>query len=257
MIDIGRCFRHGWGLYRLDLVPLAAAAAVAAVVVALAGLIVGAVFGGGVGVMSRGFFGFGLGVYLVWAILLVAVGLVAYAWLLGTVFDIMLRRIRGGRAADLADLQRVDHLAAFAPIFIVLGFVLWVGYALLIIPGLILTTIWIYVLPLVADRGMGAGEAMTRSRALAAQTGYITTFATWFAGAVVVLIVIGVLRAIPIFGVVLGLIAVPFFVGYVLSMYFQVRGEGGRVDAALGYAPSTVPPASGGASPPDPPSGVQ
>jgi len=51
-------------------------------------------------------------------------------------------------------------------------------------------------------------------------------------------VIVGVLNIIPVVGVILGLVAAPFGVAYVLSMYFQANHEGHLVDAAIGQAPA-------------------
>jgi uncharacterized membrane protein len=129
----------------------------------------------------------------------------------------------------------------------VLGIIVGIGYLLFVIPGLILTTIWLYALPLVGDRRLGVSEAMAESRAMAARPGYMTTFATWLVGGIVVGVIVALLSIIPVVGVIIGLVAAPFGVAYVLSMYFQAQGEGRLIDAALGHSsppggPSAVPP---------------
>ena len=70
---------------------------------------------------------------------------------------------------------------------------------------------------------------MSQSRKLASVPGLFTTFATWLVGAVVVAVVVGVLNGIPIIGLIIGLLAVPFGIGYLISMYFQAIGEGDLV----------------------------
>jgi len=61
---------------------------------------------------------------------------------------------------------------------------------------------------------------------------------TWLVGAIVAAVILGILSIIPVVGVILGLVAAPFGVAYVLSMYFQANGEGHLVDAAIGQAPA-------------------
>ena len=161
-------------------------------------------------------------------------GLLVYAWAAATMFRMIVRRVREGRPATYADMKETDQIGAFAVAFVILGVLIGIGYALLVIPGLILVTLWIYALPLVVDRRIGVGEAMSESRRLAAAPGYFTTFLTWLVGALVVGIIVSVLNVIPVVGLIVGLLAVPFELAYVLSMYFQATGEGGLVDAAVG-----------------------
>ena len=169
-------------------------------------------------------------------LLVFVVGLLVYAWAAATMLRMIVRRVREGRPATYADMKETDEIGAFAVAFVILGVLIGIGYALLVIPGLILVTLWIYALPLVVDRRISVGEAMSESRRLAAAPGYFTTFLTWLVGALVVGIIVSVLNVIPVVGLIVGLLAVPFELAYVLSMYFQATGEGGLVDAALGTA---------------------
>ena len=97
-----------------------------------------------------------------------------------------------------------------------------------------ITTLWLYALPLIVDRQLGVGQAMSDSQAMASVPGYFTTFVTWFVGALAIGIMVGILSIIPIVGLIIGLVSVPFGVGYLMSMYFQSIGEGGLIDAAIG-----------------------
>lgn len=233
-MDIGKCFRDAWGLYLLDLGPLAVAAVIAGVVIAIAGAVIGLVSGAGVAVLTTGHMtGLGAGTAALAGILLFVVGLVVYAWLFAVLFRMLLGRIRQARPAGYADLQDFDQIGAFAAVTIVLGIIVGIGYALLVIPGLFLTTIWVFVLPLVADRGMGLGDAMSESQRLARQPGYMTTFVTWLVGALVVGVVAALLGLVPVLGTIVGLMTMPFAVAYVLSMYFQLTGQDNLIDAAL------------------------
>ncbi len=241
-MDIGKCFKDAWGLFRLDLGPLLVTALIASVILGVASAVLLAVMAGGIGLARYGgavggvfasasaFFAF---------ILVFVVGLLVYAWAAATMFRMIVRRVRERRPATYADMKETDQIGAFAVAFVILGVLIGIGYALLVIPGLILVTLWIYALPLVVDRRIGVGEAMSESRRLAAAPGYFTTFLTWLVGALVVGIIVSVLNVIPVVGLIVGLLAVPFELAYVLSMYFQATGDGGLVDAALGTAASS------------------
>jgi uncharacterized membrane protein len=240
-MDIGKCFKDAWRLFRLDLGPLLVTALIASVILGIASALLLAVMAGGIGLARYGgavgdvfgsasaFFAF---------ILVFVVGLLVYAWAAATMFRMIVRRVREGRPATYADMKETDEIGAFAVAFVILGVLIGIGYALLVVPGLILVTLWIYALPLVVDRRISVGEAMSESRRLAAAPGYFTTFLTWLVGALVVGIIVSVLNVIPVVGLIVGLLAVPFELAYVLSMYFQATGEGGLVDAALGTASS-------------------
>ncbi len=240
-MDIGKCFKDAWGLFRLDVGPLLVTALIASAIVGVASAVLLAVMAGGIGLARYGgelggIFGSASAFF---AFLLVfVVGLLVYAWAAATMLRMIVRRVREGRPATYADMKETDEIGAFAVAFVILGVLIGIGYALLVIPGLILVTLWIYALPLVVDRRISVGEAMSESRRLAAAPGYFTTFLAWLVGALVVGIIVSLLNVIPVVGLIVGLLAVPFELAYVLSMYFQATGEGGLVDAALGTASS-------------------
>jgi len=246
-MDIGKCFKDAWGLFKLDLGPLLVTALIASAIMGVASAVLLAVVAGGIGLMrlggaAGGIFGSASAFFAF--VLVFVVGLVVYAWAAATMFRMILRRVRERRPATYADMKEIDQIGAFAVAFVILGVLIGVGYALLVIPGLILSTVWIYALPMVADRRIGVGEAMTESRKLAAAPGYFTTFVTWLVGSLVVGIIVSVLNVVPVVGLIVGLLAVPFELAYVLSMYYQANGEGHLVDAAIAQAPA--PPGAGG-----------
>jgi hypothetical protein len=242
-MDIGKCFKDAWGLFKLDWGPLVVTALIAAVIVGVANMVVGLAVGGSVGAIDAGSFtGLAIGSALFSTLVLMVVSVVVYAWMYAVTFHMILRRVRERRPAVYADLQSFDQIGAFAVAAVVLGVIIGIGYMILIVPGLILTTIWLYALPLIGDRRLGVGQALAASKDMAAHPGYFTTFVTWLVGAIVVAVIVGILSIIPVVGVILGLVAAPFGVAYVLSMYFQAHGEGRLVDAAI-----EPPPASPGA----------
>jgi len=240
-MDIGKCFKDAWGLFRLDWRPLVVTALIAAVIVGVVNVVVGLAVGGSIGAINAGSFtGLAVGSALFSMVLLLVVSVVVYAWMYAVTFRMILRRVRERRAAGYADLQSFDQIGAFAVAAVILGVIIGIGYMILIVPGLILTTIWLYALPLIGDRRIGVGEALSESKDMAARPGYFTTFVTWLVGALVVGVIVGILSIIPVVGFILGLLATPFGVAYVLSMYFQANGEGHLVDAALGQAPAAA-----------------
>jgi hypothetical protein len=239
-MDIGKCFTHAWGLFKLDWGPLVLTAVIAAVVVQVVGLVVGLVVGGTVGAVTAvSFTGLGTGAAFLSTILMMVVWVLVGAWMYAVTYHMILRRVRQRRPAEFADLQSFDQIGAFAVAAVILGVIIGIGYVILIVPGLILTTIWLYALPLIGDRRIGVGEAMSESKDVAARLGYFTTFVTWLVGAIVVGVIVGVFSVIPVVGVILGLATVPFGVAYVLSMYFQASSEGHLVDAAIAQGRAT------------------
>jgi hypothetical protein len=243
-MDIGKCFKDAWGLFRLDWGPLLVTAVIAAVIVGVVNVVVGLLVGGSVVAVTGNFTALAAGSALLSMILLLVVSVVVYAWMYAVTFHMILRRVRERRPAEYADLQSFDQIGAFGVAAVILGVIVGIGYLFFVIPGLLLTTIWVYALPLIGDRRSGVAEAMSQSKDMAARPGFFLTFVTWLVGAIVVGVIVGILSIIPVVGVILGLAVAPFGVAYVLSMYFQANGEGHLVDAALGPAPAS--PGAGG-----------
>jgi hypothetical protein len=234
-MDIGKCFKDAWGLFTLDVGPLIVTALVAGIVAGIVRLVIALAVGASVVSTNWGWFIGGVGVVSgFFASLILAVVLVlVYSWFIATVLRMLMGRVRQRRPADFADMQDFSGIGAIAVAAVVLGLILVVGYALLIIPGLIFTTFWLFTLPLMVDRGVGLGEAMSESQRLAKQPGYLHTFAVWLVGALAVAVVSWILGSIPVLGAILGLLTAPFAAAYVVSMYFQATGQGHLIDEAL------------------------
>ncbi len=257
-MDIGRCFKDAWNLLMKDLAPLAVTAVIAAVVIGVAALLLGVASLASLPTSMNGetievddvnagalFFGW---------LVVVIVGVVVGAWEYSTLLKIMVRRVREGRAATMDDLRLgFEGIGAFIAAMIVLGIALAIGFVLLIIPGLILMTIWAYVLVLIADKKSRLGEAMSESSALAKKPGYFMTFVTLLLGAIVVGVVSGILGIIPVIGQILGLFVGVYGMAYVVAMYFQATGETALVDHALYDAPPPSAAGFGTGYPPAPP----
>jgi hypothetical protein len=270
-MDIGRCFKDAWNLLMKDLAPLAVTAVIAAVAIGVAALIMALIVGDS---FSTSFNGDQLqvndvswgAVVLAWLIVAV-VAVVVGAWEYGTLLKIMLRRVREDRAAGMDDLRLgLDGMGAFIVALIVLGVLIGLGFVVFIIPGVIMMTIWAYVLVLIADKGRGLGEAMSDSAALAKKPGYVMTFVTLLVGGIAVGVVSGILGIIPVIGQILGLFVGVYLMAYVVAMYFQATGETALLDRALygtplpageaagtaAYPPAPAAPTGGGAYPPAP-----
>jgi uncharacterized membrane protein len=234
-MDIGKCFKDAWGLFKLDVGPLVVTALIAAFIAGIVRLVIVLAVGGSVLSTRAGWVIGGVGVVSgFFATLLLALVLVlVYAWFIATVLRMIVGRVRQHRPADYADMQDFSGIGTFAVAAAVLGLIIVVGYALLIIPGLIFTTFWLLTLPLMVDRGLGLGDAMSESQRLAKEQGYLHTFAVWLVGAIVVGVVASILNVFPVVGPILGLLTAPFAAAYVVSMYLQATGQGHLVDDAL------------------------
>lgn len=102
------------------------------------------------------------------------VGIAGAFWLQGTLIEAV-RDVRDGRA-DLSvgeTFERVlPSLNRIVLAGILLGIAIGVGFLLLIVPGLVVLTLWIFVIPAIVLENRGIGEAFGRSRELVRGNGW-------------------------------------------------------------------------------------
>ena len=102
------------------------------------------------------------------------VGIAGAFWLQGTLIEAV-RDVRDGRA-DLSvgeTFERVlPPLNRIVLAGILLGLAIGVGFLLLIVPGLVVLTLWIFVIPAIVLEDRGIGEAFGRSRELVRGNGW-------------------------------------------------------------------------------------
>ena len=138
-------------------------------------------------------------------------------------YGMVIARVRDGRQPQVGDvfdgLQRFwSYLAA------ALVLVLLVGLAsITIVGGFLLATIWLYVFPLMVDRGMGLGEAMKASKDLVVRSGFWEHLAL-----VIVLFVV-----LSVADGALAVIAVPFVVVAVTAGYLVADGRNETIERSL------------------------
>ncbi|MBE1604815.1 hypothetical protein [Actinopolymorpha pittospori] len=225
--------REAWAMYRAHarhLLTLALAVyVVAAVVEAVLAALLGAVVGG----------------FLALVVSLIA-AFVLQAALVKAVED-----VRDGRA-DLSLGETVGaarpYLGQVAIASIVSGLVIGVGLLLLIIPGLVVLTLWCLIVPVIVLEGASVFDSFGRSRALVRGHGLqvFGTLACVFLLTLVAQIVLNVLLLVLpaeirgfVSGIVSGTLVAPF-VALVLTMgYFRLRAAaGGTVGEQAGPAAS-------------------
>jgi Membrane domain of glycerophosphoryl diester phosphodiesterase len=102
------------------------------------------------------------------AILSFVIYLVGLFWVQGALVRAV-EDIRDGRA-DMSLGETFDRVRPQLPAIIAAGLLAWIGIALglvlLIVPGLILLTWWILIIPVIVLEGRSAGESFGRSREL-------------------------------------------------------------------------------------------
>ncbi len=135
------------------------------------------------------------------AILAAIVSLIATFWLQGALVTAV-QDVRDGRA-DLSLRETFDHVRPQLPAIIVGGVLAGLGIALglllLIVPGLVLLTWWILIIPVIVLEKRRAGEAFGRSRELVRGHG-------WSVFGVIVLTILLFIA----FRILLGLVLIPF-----------------------------------------------
>lgn len=184
-LDIGQAFGHGWKLFVKDIGPL--------------------LIGGLIAV----------------ALSIVSIGILAGPLMAGLV-KMVVGRVRDGRPAEVGDVFACfDRFWSFFAAFLVLG--LLVGLAwVTIIGGVLLTTIWLYVLPLMVDKGMGLGEAMSASYERVKETGFWEHLALVVLAAVIASVANGWLA----------IVSTPFLVCLVVAAYVATDGGADQLDRA-------------------------
>ena len=101
--------------------------------------------------------------------------------------------------------------------------VILIGLAsLTIIGGILLATIWLYVFPLMVDRGMGLGEAMSTSYRMVKEAGFWEHLALVIVFAVISSVANGALA----------ILATPFLVAAIVAGYYLAAGRGEELERA-------------------------
>jgi len=182
-LDIALVFKGGWRSFAADVVPLL-----------VGGLIAG-------------------------ALSIVTVGILAGPLFAG-LYKMVVGRIRDGRRAEIGDVfSCMDRFGSYFLAALVL--VLLVGVAsLTVVGGFLLATIWLYVFPLMVDRGMGLGEAMKTSYHLVVDNGFWEHLAL-----VVMLFALNAVADGP-----LALVAIPFTIATVGAAYYAITDRADLVE---------------------------
>jgi hypothetical protein len=291
-MSVGEVFSKAFELWKKDVLWLILAALVVGVIVAvIAGIMFAIVFGvalGGVGVglseTGDSISGVGAGMiflaiigYIIGIFVIMVLAMTFY----GGMFEMVIGAARESRPVRFGDLfsgfKKFGAYALFAAAMagIVIGLSLLniipiLGTIVMIAALVWIEVLWLYVLPLIADRGMSFGEAQTHSREMVKSTGWWKTFGTlillmvaiWVVGLIIALISAGLSRASESAGSIIGgllfivfEVAVgPYAICYIVTMYMDAEGTQPAMAGAYGAVPPPPPPAAGTfAAPPVPP----
>ena len=185
-LDIGLALKQAARLFVKDLAPLIIAALIAGVLsVVTLGVLAGPLFAG--------------------------------------LYGMVIGRVRDGRQPAVGDvfagLQRFwSYLAAALVLVLLIGLA-----SITIVGGFVLATIWLYVFPLMVDRGMGLGQAMKVSKDLVMKAGFWEHLAL-----ILVLFVI-----VPVANGALAIIATPFVIVAVTAGYYLADGRSETLERSL------------------------
>ncbi len=182
-LDVGLSFKGGWKTFTADIVPLL-----------VGGLIAG--------VLS-----------------VVTLGILAGPLVAG-LYSMIVGRIRDGRRAEIGDVfSCMDRFWSFFAAALVL-FVLIGLASLTIVGGVLLATIWMYVIPLMVDRKLDLYDAMAASYHLVVDNGFWEHLAL-----AIVLIALNAVADGP-----LAILSVPFTLATIGAAYFVADGRGALVE---------------------------
>jgi len=169
------------------------------------------------------------------ALLGAIVALIALFWLQGTLVRAV-EDVRDGRA-DLSLGETFDsvkpHLSSIIVAGILAGLGIVLGLILLIVPGLVLLTWWILIVPVIVLERRSAGESFSRSRELVRGHGWsvfgviiLTILIYIVAGIVLRLLLTPLADWLQSFigDIVVGTILTPFLAVTWTLLYFRLRG---------------------------------
>jgi len=184
-LDIGQVFRQGWRLFVKDIGPLLVATLIAFLLGAVTlGIMAGPLFAG--------------------------------------LYGMVVARVRDGRSPEVGNVfSCLDRFWSYLGAALVLTILIGLAW-LTIIGGILLTAIWLYVFPLMVDRGMGLGEAMRVSKDMVMERGF------WEHVALVLIYTI----VTAIIGWPFTLVATPFAIVAVTVAYYLCSDRADAVEKA-------------------------
>jgi len=162
-----------------------------------------------------------IGSLIVGALSILTLGILAGPLAAG-LYGMVVKRVRDGQQPAVGDVfGQLSRFWSFFAAALVLGILIGLA-SLTVIGGILLATIWLYVFPLMVDRGMGLGEAMSESYRLVKQAGF------WQHLALIIVFV----ALTSLANGWLSILATPFLVVAVAAGYYVAAGRSDELGRA-------------------------
>jgi uncharacterized membrane protein YjfL (UPF0719 family) len=193
--------------------------------------------------------GDGVAAAILWGVIGAVIGVVGYFWVQAALVELV-RDVRDGRADRSVGETFVavqPRLPAVIAAGVVAAVAIGIGLLLLVVPGLILLTIWSMLIPVIVIEGRSAGEAFGRSREVVRGNGW-SVFGLIFVTFLLVAVASGLIRLLfsplPDFldtwlgSLVAHSLTVPFAAAALTTAYFRLAGRASAsADAPAAGAP--------------------
>ena len=164
-----------------------------------------------------------LGGLVVQLLTILSMGILAGPFL-GGYFLLIICLLRENKKPSFNDIfSGLQQFGNLFPYFLVL-LLIFIGFMLLILPGFLFATWWLYVLPLMADRRISYSEAMRLSMNKVNETGFLMHFVFLLLISVIPIMLLNFLSAMLPFLFVLKILLPPFQAGCLASLYVDQFG---------------------------------
>jgi len=192
-LEVGKVFRDGWKIWMDDIVPLTLGGLIATFLGAISLLILAPVLSAGL-------------------------------------FKMTLMRNTVGRKPEVSDIFGCfDQFWTISLACLVVWSLDTLGFLLCVVPGLLLTAIWIYFIPVILEQKTGVWESLRIRRYMVSRHG----FASYLVIILFLSIIIEISSSIPLLLVA----AAPFSAAVITAMYLNTRGLKAKLEDG-----GTVPP---------------
>jgi hypothetical protein len=179
-----------------------------------------------------------------WSLVALVIGIVGYFWVQGALVELV-QDVRDGRAdrsvgETYAAVQ--GRLPALISAGLLAGLGIILGFVLLIVPGLILLTIWSMITPVIVLEGRSAGESFGRSREIVRGHGWKVfglIVVTFLLVAIASAIIRAILSPLPDFldawlgALVAHSLTIPFAAAALTTAYFRLARSEPAAAAAV------------------------